>query len=89
MEPHMLVIAAIAILGGICPFVIGCIALGRQEPLARRWDEIPWYMDHSGLAIRVQDMPMNHTSSNNGHNVVDCVEVTKFALDQGFLKIIQ
>jgi len=85
----MAVITTKAIFGGVCPFVIGSIALRGQEPLARGQDVISRYMDDTMLPCRIKDIPSNQTSCSDGHHMIDCMEKAKFALDQWFLKVIQ
>jgi len=83
------IIAAIAVFGGIGPLVISSVALRQKKLLARGWYKVPWHADDGWLAGRIQDMPTNQASGLNGYHVVYHVKVTKFALNQWFLKVIQ
>jgi len=84
----MAIVTAIAVVGRICSFMIGGIALWGEKVLARGWNEVPRHMDDGRLPISIKNMPANETGRLDGHHMIYHAEVSKLAFNQGFLKVI-
>jgi len=84
----VVIIAAVAVFGGIGPLVISSIALRRKKSLARGRYKVPWHTDDGRLPIGVKNMPSNEAGSLNGHHMIYRAEVAELAFDWWLLEVV-